>query len=136
MKFRNEYWFLSNMYPCDCEFGGIKFTCAESLFQALKCTNRNDMRKFEGIDGYKAKQLGRKVNLRSDWNTYRLKAMRLTLEVKFGRNPELRSKLKATGNIELVEDNTWNDTFWGKCNGVGENNLGKILMDLRSYLVR
>ncbi len=32
---------------------------------------------------------------------------------------------------ELIEGNHWNDTFWGICNGNGENNLGKILMKIR-----
>lgn len=34
---------------------------------------------------------------------------------------------------DIVEHNTWNDTFWGVCNGTGENHLGEILMDLRDY---
>lgn len=39
-----------------------------------------------------------------------------------------------TGNAELIEGNTWNDTFWGVCNGEGENNLGKLLMKVRTNL--
>jgi hypothetical protein len=34
----------------------------------------------------------------------------------------------------LIEGNTWGDTFWGVCNGVGENNLGKTLMNVREIL--
>lgn len=37
---------------------------------------------------------------------------------------------------ELIEGNTWGDTFWGVCRGKGENNLGKILMRLRSELAQ
>ena len=33
-----------------------------------------------------------------------------------------------------IEGNTWNDTFWGVCNGQGQNWLGKILMLVRSEL--
>ena len=40
----------------------------------------------------------------------------------------------ATGDAELVEGNTWNDTYWGVCNGVGHNHLGKILMQVRQEL--
>ena len=39
-----------------------------------------------------------------------------------------------TGNTELIEGNFWGDTFWGICDGVGENNLGKILMRVRKEL--
>ena len=36
--------------------------------------------------------------------------------------------------LELVEDNAWGDTFWGRCNGIGKNHLGKILMVIREEL--
>jgi predicted NAD-dependent protein-ADP-ribosyltransferase YbiA (DUF1768 family) len=36
----------------------------------------------------------------------------LVLE-KFKQNLELKQKLLETGNQELIEGNTWNDTFWG-----------------------
>ena len=31
---------------------------------------------------------------------------------------------------DIVEDNYWNDTFWGMCKGKGNNILGKILMNI------
>lgn len=37
---------------------------------------------------------------------------------------------------ELIEGNAWNDTFWGVCNGVGENWLGQLLMERRAELQR
>lgn len=40
-----------------------------------------------------------------------------------------------TGDAELIEGNSWGDTFWGECNGIGENNLGKILMKIRKEIV-
>ena len=52
------------------------------------------------------------------------------LRIKF-KNPELRSLLLATGNEELVEGNWWRDTYWGVCEGVGQNKLGKLLMQVR-----
>jgi predicted NAD-dependent protein-ADP-ribosyltransferase YbiA (DUF1768 family) len=45
--------------------------------------------------------------------------------------PWLRNKLLQTEDWLLVEGNAWNDTFWGQCRGVGENNLGRILMAIR-----
>jgi hypothetical protein len=33
----------------------------------------------------------------------------------------------------LEETNIWKDTFCGVYNGVGENNLGKIIMKTRTY---
>ena len=40
-------------------------------------------------------------------------------------------KLLDTGDTELIEGNNWHDTFWGVCKGKGQNNLGKILMEVR-----
>lgn len=36
---------------------------------------------------------------------------------------------------EIVEENSWRDTYWGVCKGVGENHLGKILMKIRDELI-
>lgn len=38
------------------------------------------------------------------------------------------------GFPDIVEGNQWHDTFWGVCNGVGQNNLGQILMNVRGIL--
>lgn len=133
MQFRNEFFFLSNMYPCSIEIQGIHFTCAESAFQAMKCVNEKDVLALSKMSGASAKRYGRTVSLRADWNKQRVNAMRYVLNVKF-KNPELKSKLLSTGNLELVEDNDWNDRFWGRCNGIGANQLGKLLMEIRDNL--
>lgn len=135
MKFRDLYYFLSNMYPVAdmvADLSGNKYTFsnAEAMFQAQK--NLAYAKQFEGLDGFKARNLGRKVAIkdRNAWNNLgRLEAMANALNTKFS-NPELMSKLS---NIqgEIVEDNTWGDTFWGKSNGVGENVLGQMLMNIR-----
>jgi len=54
---------------------------------------------------------------------------------KFAQNHELRQKLFATGNSEIIYNNT-NATYWGKTWGLagGDNLLGKILMEVRSKL--
>ena len=45
--------------------------------------------------------------------------------------PELRTKLLETDDAELIEGNTWGDTYWGTCSGIGQNHLGKLLMKTR-----
>jgi predicted NAD-dependent protein-ADP-ribosyltransferase YbiA (DUF1768 family) len=56
--------------------------------------------------------------------------MYAVLDLKFSQNAYLLNKLRQiTG--EIVEDNTWGDTFWGQCNGMGQNQLGKLLMKIR-----
>ena len=53
---------------------------------------------------------------------------------KFSQSEELKKKLLDTGDQELIEGNYWNDTFWGVCEGKGQNHLGKILMQIREEL--
>ena len=80
------------------------------------------------------KKAGRKVPLPSDWELRKVGIMEGFLRQKFA-HPDLREKLLATGDAVLIEGNTWNDTFWGVCNGVGQNQLGLLLMKIRSEII-
>jgi len=40
--------------------------------------------------------------------------------------------LVSTGDLRLINENRWNDKFWGMVDGAGENWLGKILEEVRS----
>ena len=60
--------------------------------------------------------------------------MARVIRLKFTQHPVLAARLLQTGEEELIEGNTWNDRFWGQCQGVGENHLGRLLMELRTAL--
>ena len=53
---------------------------------------------------------------------------------KFTGNYALKAQLLATEDEHLEEGNWWGDRYWGTCEGVGENHLGKILMQVRSEI--
>ena len=80
-----------------------------------------------------AKKLGREATLRSGWDAMKLERMLFWLRHKFAISA-LRLKLLDTGDSQLVEGNTWGDQFWGVCGGVGENHLGKLLMQVRDEI--
>lgn len=128
MKFRDKYYFLSNMFPCNILYNGINYKSVESAFQAQKDPSR--INEFINLDGFAAKKLGRKVTLRKDWETIKLSIMEDLLRVKFS-DKTLHDQLLAVTE-PIVEDNTWHDTFWGICNGNGENNLGKLLEKIKN----
>ncbi len=130
-KFRGKYLFLSNMYECPIVYRGLKYRCAEAAFQSAKTLDTEEQKRFTAMDGPTAKKYGYKVKLRDDWKAMKFDVMVEVVEAKFQQNPALLQKLIATGQEELVEGNTWGDTYWGRCNGYGQNNLGKILMELR-----
>lgn len=131
MQFRGKYAFLSNFYEAPITVEGLRFRCVEAAFQAAKCPTR--AKEFESLNGSEAKRLGRKVALRPDWEEEKLEIMYLLLVAKFTQHPELAEKLKATSET-IVEDNSWGDTYWGRCNGKGQNHLGNLLEHLKLTL--
>ena len=112
----------------------------EHYFQAAKAAEPLDFLKIAAADTPgQAKRLGRKCKLRADWEEKKIDVMRQALKLKFA-DPTLKAKLIATGDEELVEGNRWCDNFWGACHclkcqdKVGQNNLGKLLMELREEI--
>lgn len=136
MQFRGDYEFLSNFYPCDVTYDGLTYLNAEAAFQAQKCVNDKEKFQFCGLKSAQSKVRGREVLLRSDWEDVKYGFMEGIVRAKFTQNPNLAKKLIETGNKNIIEGNTWNDTCWGidVRSGIGENNLGKILMRVRSEL--
>ena len=142
-SFSDDYEFLSNFYLLSLhakydtlskDYQPIVVPSLEHAFQAAKATNLED---FETIcraeTPGQAKKLGRKIKLRTDWDDVKLEVMEILLREKFSY-PVLKKKLLATGEAVLVEGNTWGDRYWGVCEGVGENHLGRLLMKLRAEL--
>jgi len=132
-SFRDEYRFLSNFYPAQVKLGNLVFETVENAYQSAKCLHDNDRLQFQNITPGQAKRLGREVDLRPDWDNIRVFIMYTLVQDKF-QHKELKLALLNTGNQELVEGNTWSDTFWGRCKGVGTNMLGEILMSVRRSL--
>jgi ribA/ribD-fused uncharacterized protein len=130
--FNGEYGFLSNFYTAEVVYEGIEYKSVEHAYQAAKSLDpaeRNEvaMASTAGI----AKKLGKHVTKRDDWDEIKLAVMFDLVMQKFKNHADLREKLIATGDQELVEGNWWGDRFWGVCKGTGENHLGKILMRVR-----
>lgn len=130
-EFRGKYFFLSNFYNAPLTYNGVNYLNSEAAFQAQKCIEEKDREQFSNLQPADAKSLGRKVQMRSDWNEVRDTIMFEIIKQKFIQNPELKEKLIETGDFFLEEGNTWGDRYWGTVNGNGQNNLGKILMKVR-----
>lgn len=137
-EFRREYHFLSNFYPCRISYDDIAYPSVEHAFQAAK-TNNREVRAAIALAPTPgdAKNKGRRVSLRHDFETKKLEIMKELLLIKFSE-PALKEKLLATGDILLIEGNTWGDDFWGMIINpggmVGQNHLGDLLMQVRDEL--
>lgn len=136
-NFHNEYSWLSNFYPVEVVLDGHRYPSVEHAYVAAKTVNHNLRHTISLLPTPgKAKTYGRKhVALRTDWEEVKLSIMRNLLRQKFkGKYAYLSNLLLETYPQELIEGNHWNDTYWGVCNGEGENNLGKLLMEIREEL--
>lgn len=141
MEFRGNYAFLSNMYSTPVEVYIKKekyvFRNSEAAFQAHK--NPSSAHMFETLNGVEAKRAGKKIQLAytvDQWNIMRVYSMAKVIWCKF-QNPSLYEKLKQVEE-PIVEDNTWNDTYWGVCTNKkydhkGKNILGRLLTGLKEY---
>ena len=136
--FDGEYAFLSNFYNASCIFEEKLYSTVEHAFQAAKSLDHaeRDWIAAAGSPGL-AKRLGRRINLRPDWEKVKFDVMEECLRSKFA-DSILKQKLLATGDEELVEGNYWHDNTYGNCSCekckdiVGRNMLGNILMKLRT----
>jgi hypothetical protein len=140
--FRGKYAFLSNFYSSPVYLDGELYPTVEHAYQAAKSLSAEDRQRIQlAATPAEAKRLGRKLNLREDWNDVRLKIMYNLLRQKFDliNNSELALLLESTAPVRLVEGNSWHDNYWGvcycsqaRCASVPKyNHLGRILMRIR-----
>lgn len=139
--FQGDYAFLSNFVPAPVILDGVRYPTVEHAYQAAKTMELGEREKIRGASTPAlARKMGRKLQKRSDWPDLKLDIMRDLVRQKFEGQPDLKKRLLATGEAELVEGNTWHDNFWGNCRCArcealpGQNWLGRILMDVRHQL--
>jgi len=142
-SFRGGNAFLSNFYRQGFYYLGTWYPTAEHAYQWQKPTCDYDrLMVLQAETPGQAKKIANSLPRREDWDTAKLDIMLGVLRAKFTRfmplgtmrNP-LSIRLIQTGDREIIEGNTWGDTFWGQCPlGVGENMLGKLLMKVRSEI--
>jgi hypothetical protein len=139
-SFRGEFAFLSNFEACDIYYENIMYPSVEHAFQATKTTNEGERLAIaNAATPGKAKQMGRAVTLRADWEEVKDSIMDQLLALKFGQGLR-RAQLFSTGDRVLIEQNFWHDQYWGCCycpkhkDIPGRNQLGVALMNLRARL--
>jgi ribA/ribD-fused uncharacterized protein len=132
-QFSGEYRWLSNFWRVPVTLDGCDYPSVENAYQAAK-TRWPELREaFQSCSPGLAKRMGQDLALSSNWSTRKLEVMKHLIRQKF-LDPEMATKLLATGDDEIIEGNTWGDTFWGVCNGEGSNRLGVMIMQMRHEL--
>ena len=133
LGFNGEYRWLSNFYPVKILYEGVSYPSVEHAYVAAKTIDPNKRRLISNMTAGYAKKYGRQIQIRDDWDDVKSDIMFGLLAEKFSQKKFIELLL-STNNMYLEETNTWGDTYWGVCNGVGENQLGKMLMNIRSAL--
>jgi N-glycosidase YbiA len=136
-SFSGDYKFLSNFYPCKVKLDDIEYPSVEHAYQAAKTLDADERKPFHKRplpSAAESKKMGRKLSMRQNWESVKLKVMEDLLVQKFA-DPDLKNMLKDTGDLKLVEGNYWGDNFWGvDTRKGGQNHLGKLLMKIRDNL--
>lgn len=151
MGFRGSHRFLSNFYDVGVNFNGVWFPTVEHAYQAAKVRdglwhevlNKSYLEVFARLcSPGAAKAAGRNLKpelIRPDWDKHKLGIMRTLLQHKFSpfrSDTKVSWELKQTYPRPIFELNTWGDRYWGVVRDEhgrldGENNLGKLLMQIR-----
>ena len=133
--FFGDFRFLSNFHEEEFEYDGLLWKSAEHAYMAAKTVDHLEIVNIQKQPTpTSARREGQRVTLRPNWDLIKRGIMKDILRCKFAPNSMLAGMLKLTAPAVLVEANWWNDRYWGECRGYGENQLGKILMEIRNEL--
>jgi N-glycosidase YbiA len=135
LSFDGNYRFLSNFFESYIRIGSYTYPTVEHAYQTQKTIDKSAQKQIRtAVSPSSAKKLGGKAPLRKDWEVVKLSVMEDCVRAKFMQNPHLAELLRNTGNQYIEEGNTWGDKYWGVCDGMGKNMLGKIIMKIRGEL--
>lgn len=144
LKTKENFGGLSNMaggYPV--KINGIHIRSSEALYQACRFPHLPQVQEtiLQQISPMTAKMKGKpfKKDSRPDWDKVRVPIMRWCLRVKLAYNMDSFGRLLLATNEKSIVEESRKDSYWGAnpCNEtilVGQNILGRLLMELREEL--
>jgi ribA/ribD-fused uncharacterized protein len=133
---KTGYEFLSNFYASTVAYEGMLYPTVEHAYQASKSADQSTRAIIKNAASPAiAKKLGQAIQVRDGWLEEKLEIMQKLIREKF-ENPFIRWRLKETSPKKLINENRWNDRFFGVVQGVGENHLGRILMEVREEIIK
>lgn len=135
--YEQEFYVFSNFSSFALEWKDHVWMTSEHAYHSEKFTDPKILEALkETRSAHDAMKLAyaNKGKYRNDWNDVRLSVMREILRAKVAQHPYVKKKLLESGNKELIE-NSWRDAFWGwGPNRDGENQLGKLWMEVRAEI--
>jgi predicted NAD-dependent protein-ADP-ribosyltransferase YbiA (DUF1768 family) len=131
-----EYFdFLHLDYPCQVMFKCLSFRSISHAFQAARTDDPVLQERMALAETpMEVYNLALQLDDPEDWQSRRLVIMESLQRDKFRRHKDLRERLRVTGSRELwnsYEEESYSNLFWGKVKGKGQNQLGRILEQIR-----
>lgn len=135
------YGAFSNLFRREFQFEGELFPTAEHAYQAGKA-RKPEVRAWlmaapsPALLAMAAHGLYY-WDISPGWSTKKFDRMKEILRAKYSQHEDLKELLLATGDARLVESATVDSAvnrLWGEVNGVGQNKLGQLLMEVRAEL--
>lgn len=128
---------FSNFSAHAVTYKGVTYPTVEHAYHAQKFEDQNLRHMImEAASPLVAWQIAQdlKSKRRADWNSVKVGILKEIIQAKIEQHDEVRQALLSTGDEEIAEINP-NDSFWGSGqDGKGQNQAGKILMQLRKDL--
>ena len=136
MFMKNDYRWLSNMelFPKPIIINNEIIKSSENYYQSRKTLDLDIRKKILEMSPYEAKKYCKTIELRNDWDDVKILVMQEALDIKFSIT--YYRLLLISCQEEIIEENYWNDTFWGVYKGVGKNMLGILLTKLRERIIK
>lgn len=131
-----EFYPLDNFSSFKVEYKGYLYSSAEEAYQAAHFFNTAPEIVEEIKNSHSAHEAQKicyanKDKQDQDWSTKALAVMKEILICKIEQNPYVLKKILETKDYLIVEDSP-KDSYWGwGSDRLGENNLGKLWMELR-----
>lgn len=136
------YGVFSNLYKREVTFEGVAYPTTEHAYQAGKARKpavRDWLMAAPSPSLLAMAAHGLYVwDITPDWSKIKFDRMKGILRAKFTQHEDLKTLLLGTGEARLVESATVDNAvnrLWGEVNGVGQNKLGQLLMEVRAELL-
>lgn len=136
------YGVFSNLYRRPIIFEGETFATSEHAYQAGKARKREVREWLMAAPSPALLAMAAHGlyywDVTPGWSRIKFDRMRDVLRAKFTQHEDLKEVLLSTDNARLVESATVDNPvnrLWGEVNGVGQNMLGVLLMEIRAELL-
>jgi len=131
-----EYYVFDNFSSFQVVYKGKKYPTSEHAYQSSKFVNTAPELAEKIRNAKSAHEAFKLAEENSDkkpkgWDDIKLAVMKEILTCKVNQHEYVKKKLLQSGDREIVED-SWRDSYWGWGEDKqGENNLGKLWMEVR-----